>query len=166
MRGVHDGAWHPQVTPIEERMLDDFVEGLARGNVEQVKVVLASVVVLLAVYQVTLMAVGYGKLRLPFLTPRAASFAHRTVGDTIAAVALVVAVMCISQFGFDDGDDDLRATVHAIAGSLVIIVLALKIAVLRWLQHWGRFLPHLGLTVFALFVVTWLTSAGDHLFGG
>jgi hypothetical protein len=147
--------------------VEDLIEGLTRGNVEQVKVVLASVIVALAGYQVTLMAVGYGKLRLPFLKPKAASFAHRTVGDTIAALALAVAVTCVAVSGFSgDGGDDVQAAVHAVAGSLVIIVLGLKIAVIRWLHGWGRFLPHLGLTVFALFLLTWFTSAGDILGGG
>jgi Family of unknown function (DUF6529) len=89
-------------------LVEDLIESVTRGNVTQVKVVLASVVVALAVYQVLLMAVGYGKLHLPFLRPRAASLAHRAA---------------------------------------------------------GRFLPHLGLTVFVLFVVTWATSAGDYLWG-
>ena len=74
--------------------MEDLVESITRGNVTQVKVVLASVVVALAVYQVLLMAVGYGKLRLPFLRPRAASVAHRAAGDTIVFVTVCVAVMC------------------------------------------------------------------------
>lgn len=143
------------------------MDSVARGNVTQVKVVLASVVVALAVYQVLLMAVGYGKLRLPSLRPRAASFAHRVAGDTIVSVALLVAIMCVSHFGFEDEDgEELRAAAHMTAGSLLLAVLALKITVVRRLHRWGRFLPHLGLTVFALFVVTWITSAGDYLWGG
>ena len=47
--------------------MEDLVEDLTRGNVTEVKVVLASVVAALAVYQVVLMSVGYGKLRPPFL---------------------------------------------------------------------------------------------------
>ena len=35
--------------------MEDFVEQLSRGNVEEVKVVLASVVAALAIYQVLLM---------------------------------------------------------------------------------------------------------------
>lgn len=41
------------------------MQSVTRGNVTEVKVVLASIVTVLAAYQVTLMAVGYGKLRLP-----------------------------------------------------------------------------------------------------
>ena len=47
---------------------------MTRGNVAQVKTVLATVVMALAVYQVLLMGVGYGKLRPWFLKPKAASF--------------------------------------------------------------------------------------------
>ena len=54
--------------------VDDWVDQLSRGNVAQVKTVLATIVMALAVYQLGLMAVGYGKLRLPFLKPKAASY--------------------------------------------------------------------------------------------
>lgn len=147
--------------------MEDLVELLSRGNVEEVKVVLASVVAALAIYQVLLMAVGYGKLRLPFLAARPASSTHRAVGDTIVVITLVIAFMCISYFGFEDGDSDeeTRALLHASAGSALVAVLAFKVVVVRWWHRMGRFLPAIGLTVFALFMVTWLTSAGDYLTG-
>ena len=147
--------------------MEDFVEQLSRGNVEEVKTVLASVVAALAIYQVLLMAVGYGKLRLPFLAARPASSTHRAVGDTIVVITLVIAFMCISYFGFEDGDSDeeTRALLHASAGSALVAVLAFKVVVVRWWHRMGRFLPAIGLTVFALFMVTWLTSAGDYLTG-
>jgi hypothetical protein len=44
-------------------------------------------------------------------------------------------------------------------------VLALKIVVVRWWHSMGRFLPVLGLSVLALFALTWATSAGDFLAG-
>lgn len=47
--------------------MEDLVESLARGNVTEVKVLLASVALALAVYQLVLIAVGYGKVRPPFL---------------------------------------------------------------------------------------------------
>jgi hypothetical protein len=49
--------------------VEDLLETVTRGNVDEVKIVLASVVAALAVYQLVLVAVGYGKLRLPFLGP-------------------------------------------------------------------------------------------------
>ena len=152
--------------------MEDFVDGLTRGNVAQVKTVLASLVLALAVYQVGLMAVCYGKLRLPFLKPKAASFTHRAVGDTIVAVTLLVAFMCISYFEVEDGiehaadDEHMRAAIHVVAGSLLLLVIAVKVVVVRWSHTMERFLPPLGLTVFALFVIAWVTSAGDYLIGG
>jgi hypothetical protein len=43
--------------------MEDFFDSLFRGNVAEVKVVLATVLLGLALYQVALMAVGYGKVR-------------------------------------------------------------------------------------------------------
>ncbi len=57
--------------------------------------VLASVVLALAAYQLVLIAVGYGKVRPSFLAPRAASAAHRASGDAIVVVLVCVAVMCV-----------------------------------------------------------------------
>ncbi|HSJ74186.1 MAG TPA: DUF6529 family protein [Miltoncostaeaceae bacterium] len=135
-----------------------LVETLTRGNVVEVKVILASVVLALAVYQLLLITVGYGKARPPFLGSRAASFAHRAVGDAIAALLVVVAVMCLSYFEL--GDD---AGAHVVAASALLLVLALKIVVIRRWHRLGRLLPVLGTCVFVLLVVTWATSAGDLL---
>jgi hypothetical protein len=151
--------------------LEDIVEELARGNVSQVKTVLASIALALALYQVFLMAVGYGKLRLPFLKPKPASFTHRAVGDTIVLITLLVALMCISYFEVEDGIEHARngesgrAAIHVTAGFLLLGVLALKIVVVRWWHRMGRFLPVLGLSVLGLFLVTWFTSAGNYLWG-
>ena len=51
--------------------MEDWVDTLTRGNVPQVKTVLASVVLALAVYQAAMMAIGYGKAKVPFLKPKA-----------------------------------------------------------------------------------------------
>ena len=138
--------------------MEDFFEDLTRGNLTEVKVVLASVVISLAVYQLMLIAVGYGKVRPGFLGAGPATRAHRAVGDAIAVLVVVVALMCISYFGFEDDK-----TLHVVAAIALLAVLALKVAVIRRFHSLGRFLPALGLTVFLLLAVTWLTSAGDFL---
>jgi hypothetical protein len=138
--------------------MEDLVSDLTRGNVTEVKVVLASVVMALACYQLALIAVGYGKLRLPFLAARPASSTHRAVGNAIVVITLVVAVMCLSYFELEDD-----ASAHAIAAIALLIVLAFKIAVVRWLHGLSRLLPLLGLSVWVLFGVTFGTSAGDFL---
>jgi hypothetical protein len=140
--------------------MEDLVEGLMRDNVAEVKVVLASVALALAVYQLVLIAVGYGKLRPPFLAARPASSAHRAIGDTIAFLLIVVGVTCLSVYGYDDDE-----TVHAAAGTALLAVLTLKVAVVRRGLGLGRALPLLGGTVFALLAVTWASSAGGFLGG-
>lgn len=150
--------------------MDGWVDAITFGNVPQVKTVLASIAAALAVYQVAMMAVGYGKVKVPFLKLRAAAFAHRTVGDAILPITLLVAWMCWSYFEVGDGiehaayGETTRAAIHVVAGSLLVAVLLLKVVVVRWWKRMNRFLPHLGLSVFGLFILTWVTSAGDYLF--
>jgi len=138
--------------------MEQLVEDLTNGNVSQVKFVLTSVVAALAVYQLVLIAVGYGKLRPPFLRARPASTAHRTVGDVIALLLVVVGVTCVSVYGFDDDE-----TLHAIAGTALLAILTLKVAVVRRGLGLGRALPLLGISVFTLLAVTWASSAGEFL---
>jgi hypothetical protein len=151
--------------------VEELVDSLARGNVSQVKTVLASVVAVLSAYQVFLMAVGYGKVNLPFLKSKAASFAHRATGDMVLVITLLVAFMCLMYFEVGDGieyardGEQTRATIHVVAGSLLVAMIVLKVIVVRWWHRMSRFLPILGITVFGLFMVTWFTSAGNYLIG-
>ena len=139
--------------------VEDFFESLARGNVAEVKIVLASVVAALAVYQLILIAVGYGMIWPSVLAAGPASRSHRAIGDGIVFLAFLVGLMCLSVYGFDDDGG-----VHAIAGVILLVALGVKVAVVRWGGHGlGRFLPVFGLTVFALFMLTWASSAGDFL---
>ena len=138
--------------------MEGLIDDLTRGNPTEVKVVLASVVAALAIYQVGLMTVCYGKLKLGFLTGRAASFSHRTIGDALVVIIIVVAVMCLSYFELEDA-----TALHAIAATLLLVVLALKVAVVRWWHGLNRLLPLLGISVWALIALTFATSAGDFL---
>jgi uncharacterized protein DUF6529 len=139
--------------------MEDVLLALTRGNVSEVKIVLATVVALLAAYQVVLMAVGYGKIRPSFLKPLPASKAHRAIGDSIVAVTVAVAIMCIGYFGFEDD-----AAAHIVLAIALIMVLGFKILVVRRLHNLGHLLPALGITVFLLFWATWLSAAAEHLF--
>ena len=131
-----------------------FVE-LTNNRVPEVKVVLTAVVVALALYQLCLIAVAYGKVKLPFLSSRSASFAHRTLGGAIAPVTILVALACVSYFeAFDE------AMLHGILGVLLFVVLALKLAVLHRWKSLDRYLPVLGSGVFVLFVLTAVTAFG------
>lgn len=138
--------------------MEDLVETLTRGNPTEVKVVLASVALALGCYQLLLIAVGYGKLRPGFLGPRAASFSHRAVGDALAIVLVVVAVVCLTLFELEDD-----TVAHVVCGSALLAVLALKVFVVRVTRGSSRALPPLGLAVFVLLALTWATSAGQFL---
>ena len=138
--------------------MEDLLLAVTRGNVPEVKIVLATVAASLAAYQVGLMAVGYGKVRLPFLKPAPASKAHRAIGDSIAAVTLIVALMCIGYFGFEDD-----AAVHILLATALLLVLAFKVLVVRRLRRLDRLLPTLGILVFLLFWATWFSAAAGHL---
>ena len=120
--------------------------------------VLASVALALAVYQLVLISVAYGKLRPSFLNGRPAGRAHRAAGDTIAILLFVVALMCISYFGYEDD-----YALHIVSGTALLVVLALKIGIVRHGGRASRLLPLLGVSVFALLALTWLTSAAGVL---
>jgi Family of unknown function (DUF6529) len=137
--------------------MEGLVEEVTRGNVTEVKVVLASVVAALAVYQVSLMAVGYGKVRPRFLSAGPASAAHRAIGDAIVLITVLVALMCLSYFEWGE------AGVHGVAGAALLGLLALKVAVVRRGGRLARMLPVLGIGVLVLFALTWATSAGEFL---
>jgi hypothetical protein len=138
--------------------MEDALETVTRGNVSEVKIVLASVVATLALYQVTLMAVGYGKLRLPFLAPGPASIAHRAIGHVIAGLAVVVAAMCIVYFGFEED-----GSAHIVVACALLAALAFKIVVVRWWHSLGGLLPYLGVSVLILFWATWATAAAEYV---
>ena len=140
--------------------LEQLIEDLTRGNVTEVKVILASVALALGIYQLLLITVGYGKVRPRFLTPPTASFAHRAVGDVILVLVAVTAVMCVSYFGLEED-----AGLHVVAAIALLVVLAAKVAVVRIGGALGRLLPGLGISVWLLLALTWLTSAGDFLGG-
>lgn len=137
--------------------MEDLIEELTRGNVTEVKVVLASVIVALAVYQLVLAAVSYGKVRPRFLESGPATWAHRALGDTILVLAVLVAIACISFYGWEEGG------AHAVFGCLVLGALAAKVLAVRIGGSSFPLLPWLGALLFVLFTATWLTSAGDFL---
>jgi len=137
--------------------VEDAIETLTRGNVAEVKVVLASVIVALAVYQLVLAAVSYGKVRPRFLESGPATWAHRASGDTILVLAVLVAIACVGFYGWEEGG------AHAIFGCLVLGALALKVLAVRIGGSSSPLLPWIGIALFGLFVATWWTSAGDFL---
>ncbi|HET9198263.1 MAG TPA: DUF6529 family protein [Solirubrobacterales bacterium] len=137
--------------------MERLIEDLTNGYVTEVKVVLASVILVLAVYQLALAAVSYGRVRTRLLESGPATWAHRASGDTILVLAVLVAVACIAFYGFEEGG------AHAVFGCLVLAALALKAVAVRVGGSSSPLLPWIGVALFVLFTATWLTSAGDFL---
>ena len=138
--------------------LEDFVENITRGNPGSVKAVLASVVLALASYQLILAAIGYRKL--PVIDAAPAFLTHRASGDAIVVLFVLVALACLAVFGFEDdyalhgwaGLGRGRSSSPSRSPSS-----APAAAVARF--------PYLGVTLFALLAVTWLTVTPDFLAG-
>ncbi len=137
--------------------MEDLIEELTRGNVTEVKVVVATVVIALAIYQLALASVSYGKVRLRFLGAGPATWAHRATGQTLLVLAVLVAVACIAYYGWEEGG------AHAVFGTLALVALALKVLAVRFAGSSSPLLPWIGIALFALLTATWLTSAGDFL---
>ena len=143
------GGQHRRDSSIESRWpgrtpprVEDFFVDITRGNPGSVKTVLASVVLALAVYQLILAAIGYRKL--PIIEAKHAFFTHRASGDVIAVLLVLVALMCLGVYGIEDD-----YVLHVVTGAAAVVVLAIKVAVVRS-GVGGRFLPVLGITLFAL----------------
>jgi Family of unknown function (DUF6529) len=137
--------------------VEHLIEDLTRGNVTEVKVVLATVILVLAVYQLFLASVAYSRLRCRFLAAASASWAHRASGDAVLALTVIVATMCVAFYGFDEGG------AHAVVACVLLGLLAAKVVAVRLGGRLGRLLPVLGISVLLAFVLTWLTSAGSFL---
>lgn len=141
--------------------VEDFFRSVTDGNVTPVKVVLTSVAAALAVYQLVLIAVAYGKVRPSFLDGRVAGLAHRSSGDVIAFLLIFVSLACLAVYGWDEDGRD-----HAVYGAILMGLLALKVLVVRFGLGLGRALPLFGIAVFVLLAITWGASAGDYLSDG
>jgi hypothetical protein len=137
--------------------VEAFVEELTRGNPGSVKTVLASVVLALATYQLILAAIGYRKL--PLIDAAPAFLTHRASGDAIVVLFVLVALACVAAFGFEDD-----YALHGWAGIAAALVVAVKVFVVRT-GTGSRALPYLGVTLFVLLAVTWLTVTPDFLAG-
>src|SRR4051794_5195829 len=88
------GTWRGNMG--KDVKMERLVEELTNGNVTEVKVILATVVMALALYQLLLASVAYGKLRTRLLGSGLASWTHRASGDVALVLAVLVAVACIS----------------------------------------------------------------------
>lgn len=125
------------------------------------KVIGTSVVLMLAGAQVLLAARLWRATSFPAVSERMAAGLHRVLGRVTIAVAVVVAVSCIT--GPAGPTSPARVLTHSILGSLVFVILSAKILVLRVLHRGGDLLPWLGGSLFLTFGAVWATSVADYI---
>lgn len=142
--------------------MSQWIDQLSGGQVTSVKVVLTTVLVVLAVYQLCLAAIFYGKVRVPVLAGRVAAVTHRSSGDAICVVVVLIGLMCVSGYQIGDALEHrgTRVAAHVVVSTLLVVVLATKVMVVRFGgKRLSRVLPYFGGSVLLLFVGSWATSS-------
>jgi hypothetical protein len=140
---------------------------LGFDSVIDMKVVLATVVGVLAVVQLLGALFIYGKLGIA--APSWFGNVHRVTGIITVVLAVLVAYNCLFAIGletgtFHDGTPvPARTVVHGILGCAVFGAVVVKVVAVRSRRAPGWFLPVAGGLLFALLVVVVLTSAGWYI---
>ncbi|MEP6649501.1 MAG: DUF6529 family protein [Lapillicoccus sp.] len=136
-------------------------------TVIDMKVVVATVVGVLAVAQILGGLWIYGRLGRP--APPWVGVVHRISGAAAVVLAVFVAYSCLWALGLESGtlkDGEpvgTRTVVHGLLGCAVIGAFVVKAAAVRARRAPGWFLPVAGGLLFALLIAAVLTSAGWYL---
>ena len=145
---------------------DPSIDGtttLGFDTVIDMKVVLSTIIGVLAVLQVIGALLIYGKLGLR--APPWLGTAHRISGAVALALSVFVAYHCLWALGLETGTLDdgekvpTRTVVHGVLGCGVIGAIVVKVVAVRSRRAPGWFLPIAGGLLFSLLVVVVLTSA-------
>jgi len=88
---------------------------------------------------------------------------HKGAGFVFAILFLVISYLCIKYVAIIGDKLSLRAVLHGGLALGLFIVLFLKLSIVRFYKQFSRYVPGLGMTVFALTFVVFSTSAGFFL---
>jgi hypothetical protein len=143
---------------------------LGFGSVIEMKVVVSTVIGVLALLQVVGALWMYGKLGIR--APSRLGTAHRITGIVALLLSVFVAYHCLWALGLESGTLEngervpTRTVVHGVLGCAVLGAVVVKVVAVRSRRAAGWFLPVAGGLVFALLIVVVLTSAvwyvGEH----
>lgn len=145
----------------------DGTTTLGFRTVIDMKVVLSTVIGVLAVLQVVGALWLYG--RLGVRAPSWLGTAHRVSGTTALLLSVFVAYHCLWALGLETGHlhdgakVPVRTVVHGVLGCAVFGAVVVKVAAVRSRRSPGWFLPVAGGLLFALLITVVLTSAGWYL---
>ena len=123
----------------------------------QLKAVLASVVLGIAVFQVGSASWFMGKLKFLGRAPARLGLTHRITGIAALVLTLPIAYHCAFAYGVQTFDT--RTAVHSIAGCFFYGAFVAKVTVVRSKRLPGWALPLAGGTLFVTVAVLWYTSA-------
>lgn len=85
---------------------------------------------------------------------------HKGAGAVFAVLFLVISYFCLHYVKMLGEDMSVRAVFHGVLAVALFIVLALKLSIVQFYKQFLRYVPGLGMTVFALAFVVFSTSAG------
>jgi hypothetical protein len=131
------------------------------------KVVLSTVIGVLAVLQVLGALAIYGKLGIT--PPSWLGTAHRISGLVALVLTVFVTYHCLWALGLETGTLEngekvaTRVVVHGVLGCAVVGAIVVKVVAVRSRRAPGWFLPVAGGLLFALLIVVVLTSAGWYI---
>lgn len=146
---------------------DPTIDGtttLGFSTVIDMKVVLSTVIGVLAVLQVVGALWIYGKLGIR--APSWVGSAHRVSGAVALLLSVFVGYHCLWALGLESGtlpdghEVPARAVVHGVLGCAVFGAVVVKVVAVRSRRSPGWFLPVAGGLLFTLLIVVVLTSAG------
>ena len=141
----------------------DGTTTLGFRTVIEMKVVVSTVIGVLAVLQVVGALWMYGKLGIR--APSWLGTAHRISGIIALVLAVFVAYHCLWALGLESGRLETgekvptRTVVHGVLGCAVMGAIVVKVAAVRSKRAPGWFLPVAGALLFTLLVLVVLTSA-------
>jgi mono/diheme cytochrome c family protein len=84
---------------------------------------------------------------------------HRAAGYTFAVLLFVLAILGLHYLSSAGDTLPLRGVLHWSAAALLVFVLALKLAVVRWFKQFLKFVPVMGMIVITLALVVATLSA-------
>jgi hypothetical protein len=141
----------------------DGTTTLGFDTVIDMKVVVSTIIGVLAVLQVIGALCLYGKLGIK--PPSWLGTAHRIGGTVTLVLSVFVAYHCLWALGLESGTLEdgekvpTRAVVHGVLGCAVFGAIVVKLVAVRSRRAPGWFLPVAGGLLFALLIVVILTSA-------
>jgi mono/diheme cytochrome c family protein len=85
---------------------------------------------------------------------------HKGAGAVFAVMFLVISYFCLHYVKMLGDGMSIRAIFHGVLALALFIVLALKLSIVQFYKQFLRYVPGLGMTVFAVAFVVFCTSAG------